>query len=100
MPMHNEHSPNESIHAAPHANVHSTRITFSDRVSIIALVLAGIAIGVLIVMPSLIESKVQAGIAKAEAVSHAADVNSRIALDEVERTREALAVKGIVIPKH
>lgn len=75
-----------------------THITFSDRVSVIAMILAGIAIGVLIVMPSLIDAKIQAGVAKAEATAHAADTNSRVALDKFDELRIELAKKGINVP--
>lgn len=75
-------------------------VKFSERasltLSVVALALAGIAIGVLIMMPALIDAKVQAGIAKAEATSHAADTNARVAIDKVEEVRVQLAAKGIL----
>jgi hypothetical protein len=58
-----------------------------------------------------IDAKIQAGIesakaamqqqvSDAKATANAGREHARIALDEVERIRESLAVKGIVIPKH
>ena len=46
-----------------------------------------------------IDAKIQAGVARAEATAHAADVNARVAVDEIERMRTALAAQKIVIPK-
>lgn len=96
--IHPEHSPDESVHVAEHANVNVTRFTerASLTLSVVALALAGLAVGVLITMPALIDAKVQAGIAKAEATSHAADTNARVAVDKVEEIRVQLAAKGIV----
>lgn len=46
-----------------------------------------------------VRAEIRAGAAEAEAVSHRARVDSRVALDEVERMRTGLASKGIDIPK-
>lgn len=45
------------------------------------------------------QAEIRAGAAEAEAVSHRARVDSRVALDEVERMRTGLASRGINIPK-
>jgi len=79
---------------------HNQAVTFHERaglaISIVALVLAGIAGGVLLMMPALIDAKVQAGMAKASNEAHDARVDSRVALDKVEEVRVQLAAKGIV----
>lgn len=61
----------------------------------LACLLSGIAIGVLVLIPSFIDAKVKAGVANVETTSHAADVNARVALDKVEDFRAKLAEKGI-----
>jgi len=79
---------------------HIQSVSFSERaslaISVVALVLAGIAGGVLLVMPALIDAKVQAGMAKAANEAHDARVDSRVALDKVQEVRVQLAAKGIL----
>jgi hypothetical protein len=97
----------ESRTASPSSNS-STHITISDRaISIVALTLAALAIGIIITMPVIIEAKVQAGIAdaradmqqqlaKVEATANAGREHGRIALSEVERANAELAAKGLI----
>lgn len=75
------------------ANVNRTTIHLTDRaMSVIALVLAALAIGVLLVMPAYIDAKVQAGIAKAEELAHNADTNSRVGIEHYSLMEQQLAV--------
>lgn len=97
----------ESRTDSPSSNS-STHITISDRaISIVALTLAALSIGLVLTMPILIEAKVQAGIAdaradmehqvaKIEATANAGREHGRIALSEVERANAELAAKGLI----
>jgi hypothetical protein len=66
-------------------------------ISILALAMAGIALGLWLNQAQIIEAKVQAGVAKAEATSHAADTNARVAMDNVQQLQVQLAAKGIKV---
>ena len=67
-------------------------------IAIIALIMACLCFGYLLIMPSLIEAKVQAGVAQSNATAHNAEVHARVALDKVEDFRAKLAAKGIDVP--
>jgi hypothetical protein len=88
--------------------------TLHDRLGVymalLAVVIAAIALGYEISQSSsrvetrelqaqVMDAKIQAGAARAETVANEARVNARIAVDEMERMRTALAAKGILIPK-
>jgi hypothetical protein len=81
-------------------NSPSAHVVVHDKaslyVAVIAAVLTGVAIGALMMMPSLIDSKVAAGVAKSEATAQAAKEHGRIALSEVERANAELAAKGLI----
>lgn len=47
--------------------------------------------------PSIIDAKIQAGVAKSEQTSHAAETNARVALDKVQNIKVELAKRGITI---
>lgn len=90
------HSQDESVYAAENAHIQSMRVHISDRaLSVVAIILASLAIGILIMMVPLIDAKVQAGSAKAEATATTANQHARIALDKVEDFRAKLAEKGV-----
>lgn len=63
--------------------------TINDRtglyIAIISLVFASLCLGLFlmqtILMPQIIDSKIAAGMAKAEEIAHAADTNARVALE-------------------
>jgi len=86
----------------------STSIVFSDRaISIVALTIAALSIGLVLTMPIIIAAKVEAGIAdaradmqhqvaKIEATANAGREHGRIALSEVERANAELAAKGLI----
>lgn len=61
-------------------------------IAIIALILASLAIGALLLLPAYIEAKVEAGKAEALVVAKEARTHSRVALDDVQRLREAMHV--------
>lgn len=65
-------------------------------VSIAAIILACINVGVLAMMPMIIDAKVQAGVARAEMVANAGREHARIALDKVEQTQVQLGAKGLI----
>lgn len=91
-------SADDSVHTASHGHSQVVRIHLSDRaMSVIAIILAALAIGILIMMIPLIDAKVQAGGARAEATANTANQHARIALDKVEDFRAKLAEKGIPV---
>lgn len=76
-------------------------------IAIVALILAVLSIGLVIMMPIVIEAKVQAGIERARAdmqeqvaeakqIANTGREHGRIALSEVERANEELAGKGLI----
>lgn len=65
-------------------------------VSVAAIVLACVNLGVLLTIPTIIDAKVQAGVAKAEMVANAGREHARIALDKVEQTQVQLGSKGLI----
>lgn len=65
-------------------------------VSVAAIVIACINLGVLAMMPMVIDSKVQAGVAKAEMVANTGREHARIALDKVEQTQVQLGAQGLI----
>jgi hypothetical protein len=79
--------------------------TIHDRtalyISIFAMVLSALCLGLFLMqtflMPQIIDAKIQAGSAKAEAVANEARTNARVALDKVEDIRPKLAEQGIKI---
>ncbi len=97
--IHPENSPDHSNRAAQGGVSNRADATIHDRtglyISIISLALAGTAMGSWLNLSQLIDAKVKAAVAQSEATAHAADVNSRIALDKVEDFRAKLAEKGI-----
>jgi hypothetical protein len=73
----------------------------SKTLAIIALISSCVALGAVsmyvILQAQIIDSKIAAGAAKAEATSWAAKTDARVALDKVEDVRTKLAEKGIQI---
>lgn len=96
-------SPDSSIrdNAAPVARV-DHHDSGSNALAIVALVAACIALGMVamyvILQAQIIDAKIQAGAAQAEATAREARTNARVALDKVEDFRTKLAAKGIDIP--
>lgn len=91
-------------HSPEHSNVATA--TIHDRtalyVSIFSMVLSALCLGLFLMqtflMPQIIDSKVAAGVARAEAIAHTADTNARVALDKVEQTQVQLGAAGLVKP--
>lgn len=75
--------------------------TLNDRsglyVAILALALAGIALGLWLNQSQIIDAKVQAAVAQANATASTAETHARVALDKVEDFRAKLAEKGIKV---
>jgi hypothetical protein len=73
----------------------------SKVLGIVALVSSCVSLGAVamyvILASQLIDSKIQAGIAKSEQTSHAAETNARVALDKVQNIKVELAKRGITI---
>lgn len=98
-----DHSPDSSVHGN-HAPVQ--RVDHHDHggkvLAIVALVAACVALGMVamyvILAAQLIDAKIQAGAARAEATAQEARSNARVALDKVEDFRTKLAAKGIDVP--
>lgn len=103
--FHRERSPSK-VQRDIHAPVQETNVndSGSKTLAIIALVAACIALGAVcmyvILAGQIIESKIQAGAAKSEAVANQARVDARVSLDEVQRMRSRLEAKGIYTTDH
>ena len=104
------HSPQtDTVDAAPASHVNVNRIEITERaLSILALIVATLALGAYLALPVMIDAKVQSGIAEAKAsmqqqvsdakaAAGAAKVDARVALDQVEGVRDQLGQKGIRI---
>jgi hypothetical protein len=97
-----------SVRGAERANVNV--LTISDRsLSIVAIIFSTAAITALlmfIVMSArqesqtarVVDAKIEAGVAQAEATAREARTHARVALDKVEDFRTKLAAKGIDVP--
>ena len=84
---------NKDSSSNQHAHDGGAIVNFSDRaISIVALVLAGIAIGVLLMMPAYIDRSVQAGIAKAEATANEARTQAALSMEYNRLTKNDIAV--------
>lgn len=98
-------SPN-SVHNAPvtHIGDHSPQAVVNDRtglfISILALVVAafgcGMAVTLFVIVPGLVDAKVAAGIASANADMEAARQNARLALDRADKMAAALEARGLI----
>jgi hypothetical protein len=96
------HCTDDSVRGSESAHVNNNRISIridANALAIIALIVAVVAIVMVLSQPQIVEAKIQAGAARAEATARAADTNARVAVDEIERMRTALAAKNIIIPK-
>lgn len=83
-------------------NQNNNNFSFKDNaLGIVALIFAALALGAVIMQaikdPQILDAKIQAGIAGANATSHAADTNARVALDKVEDVRTSLKAANIKI---
>lgn len=68
-------------------------VNIADRaVSVVALVIACVALGMILYMPSLIDAKVQAGMAHAQELAHNADTNSRVGIEHYQAIEKEVAV--------
>lgn len=113
---HNERtrSPDEPVTAHPggSANRISIRID-ANALAIVALVISSLCLGLFlmqtVLLPQIIDAKVQAGmaearasmqqqVAQAQATATAGQQHARVALDKVEDFRAKLAAKGIDVP--
>jgi len=91
-----------SVNGSESAHVNINRIVVkvdANALAIIALLVAVVAIVMVFSQSQIVDAKVIAGAAKAEATAQAANTNARVAVDEIERIRTALAAQSIVIPK-
>ena len=87
-----------SVSGRDSAHVNYNRIEISDRtLSILALLLGALVLGLFLRQPSMVEAQIAAGIAKAEAEAHLANTNSRVAIDKADTIANGLARKGIDI---
>lgn len=102
----------ESVRGSETAHVNNNRIDIkvdANALAIIALIVAAVALVYAVARDQTIDAKIQAGmadvragmqqqVADASAVAHAADTNSRVALDKVEQTQVQLGAAGLVKP--
>lgn len=81
-------------------NSPSAHVVVHDKsglyVSIVAIIFACVSLGVLFMVPAIIDAKVQAGMAEAKQIANAGREHGRIALSEVERANAELAAKGLI----
>jgi hypothetical protein len=101
------------INGEQNSTIAANRISIKADANAMALVALIFSVGALVALymqssaqerlaekdRQVIEAKIKAGAAAAESTAHAADVNARVAVDEIERMRTALAAQKIVIPK-
>lgn len=87
------HNENRTNSPSAHVIVHDKSGLY---VAVAAIVLSCLNLGMLAVLPSLIDAKVTAGIAKSEQIANAGREHGRIALSEVERANAELAAKGLI----
>jgi hypothetical protein len=107
---------NESSGGSSNAN-NSLIVRFGSDIAVVALVLAIVALLFMLFLNSIlqvridslerlqqtkfdaidriVELRVQAGIARAEAVAESSRVNSRLALEKISEVREGLIAKGV-----
>lgn len=94
------HCPNNSVNAAERSHLTNLRIEISDRaLSIVAIVLAALAIGILITFIPLVDAKVQAGAAQAEATAREARSTAKVTDDKLDELRDHLNATGMKIPR-
>lgn len=90
-------SATSSGHSSPAANASISIHGAGLAIAILALAMSASAIGALLVMYStmhiLIDAKVQAGTAKAEAIANQARVDARVSIDKIQELRVELARK-------
>lgn len=92
--------PNNSVNAAERSHLTNLKIDISDRaISIVAIVLAALAIGILITFIPLVDAKVQAGAAQAEATAREARSTAKVNEQNLIELRDHLNSKGMNIPK-
>jgi hypothetical protein len=97
-----ENSPDHSIHADGSVATATIHDRTSLYLAIIAMVLSALCLGLFLMqtflMPQIIDAKVAAGMAQAQATAVTANQHARVALDKVEDFRTKLAAKGIDVP--
>jgi len=94
-PMHAERSPDSSVTQRGQGPQLVANQSIQDRtgliVAILALATAMLAMGAVGMMyamtPTLIDAKVQAGVAKSEVMANQARVDARVTLDKIEELR-------------
>ena len=104
-PMH-AHAQSRDTDDSVHENsapVQLMRLSISDRtLSVVAIIFACLALGAIvmhaILYPQIVDAKIAAGVAQAQATAEAGREHARVALDKVEDFRTKLAEKGIKIP--
>lgn len=85
-------------------NVATSRNRISIRVdasalSMIALMLSVAAIVIVLMLPLIVDAKIQAGTAQAEATAREARTTAKMTEDKLVELRDALNAKGMNIPK-
>lgn len=96
----------EAVYNAPVSNVgdNSPQAVVNDRtglfISILALVVAafgcGMAVTLFVIVPGMIDAKVQAGVAAGNADMAAAKQNARLALDRADKMGAMLEARGLI----
>lgn len=93
-------STTQARHDEHRTNSPSAHVVVHDKsglyIAVLAIVLSCVNLGVLAMLPTIIDAKVQAGTARAEAIANSGREHARIALDKVEQTQIQLGAKGLI----
>jgi hypothetical protein len=99
------------VHGEPDSNILANRVSIKVDANALAIVALIFSVGALVALyvsgqaqdrlatkdQQVVDSKIQAGVAKTEATANAAQVNARVALDKVQNVKVELAKRGINI---
>lgn len=94
----------QTRHDEHRASSPSATAAIYDRSSLILAIIAlvssafasGMVFYMMLIMPSLIDAKVTAGVAETKQIANTGREHARIALSEVERANAELAAKGLI----
>jgi hypothetical protein len=97
------HARDESVRANT-APVQLLKLTISDRtLSVVAIIFACLALGAIvmhaILYPQIVDAKIQAGAAAADATAREARTTAKVTDDKLTELRDHLNSKGMNIPK-
>lgn len=98
----NERMAPDTVNNAPSIGDHSPQAHASvqDRaglyIGIVALIVATLSLGMQLMQSQLVDAKVAAGVAKAQADMHLAETNALLAKDRTDKMAAALEARGLI----